>query len=127
MKILIPHPPVPLLLQEKGVEVDRGDTPHTPPERPGLSGLSAVFNGDSTGGDATLSGDWRMTTNSPKEVQDTSCRGFGGVPHSPYNSPQDWGEGGLKELFSGELTALGNLTCQQLYAILANAVKHTWG
>jgi len=41
MKILTPHPPGPLLLQEKGVEKGIwGITPRPPPERPSLSGLS---------------------------------------------------------------------------------------
>jgi hypothetical protein len=45
MKILIPHPPGPLLLQEKWVEGNLGDSPRPPPERLGLSGLSAIIKG----------------------------------------------------------------------------------
>jgi len=45
MKILIPHPPGPLLLQEKGAERNLGDTPRPPPERPSLSGLSTFYRG----------------------------------------------------------------------------------
>ena len=53
-----------------------------------------------------------------QEVQDTSCRGFGGVPHLPSLSPQEWGAGGLKELFSrakerydGVSECITNKTC----------------
>jgi hypothetical protein len=56
MKILIPHPPGPFLLQEKGGGRDYGGYPQTPPERLSLSGLSAIYNGDSTRGEAPLAG-----------------------------------------------------------------------
>jgi hypothetical protein len=33
-----------------------------------------------------------------KEVQDASCRGFGGVPHT-LKVPQDWGKQGVEKTF----------------------------
>jgi hypothetical protein len=35
-----------------------------------------------------------------KEVQDTSCQGFGGVPHPFQFPPKIWGAGGLIIYFS---------------------------
>jgi hypothetical protein len=84
MKILIPYPPVPLLLQEKGVRVDQVIPPTPPPERPSLSGLSAIFNGVFHKGQSPFGG------------------GLGVPPKFSTISPKHGGNRGLTEMFSKE-------------------------
>jgi len=77
MRILIPHPPGPLLLQEKGVEKNLGEYPQTPiREAQPLWTLRCLQRGFHKG-------------RSP----------FGGSLGVPPNSPKNGGYKGLKESF----------------------------
>jgi len=52
---------------------------------------------------------WGVRRLTLKEVQDASCRGFGGVPQSPL-FPQDWGIKEVDKAFVKALDILSRLT-----------------